>query len=638
VSLRIIRWLRQNAARHEVGTRRAYRPALEALEDRCLLSGGFVLTRLTSDIPGFARFTDPNLINPWGISLNSTDPFWIADNRSGVSTLVDGQGRIPPLVVQTPGVDAPVGTATGTVFNGGPGFVISENGRAGPSQFLFATEDGLILGWSAGVDVTHALVAVNNYDAAVYKGLALATNSQGTFLYAANFFAGTIDVFDQGFHAAQLSGSFSDPAIPAGFAPFNIQSLGGRLYVTYAKQNAVWHDDVPGPGNGYVDVFDTNGNLLSRLVSGGALNSPWGLALAPANFGEFSNDLLVGNSGDGRINAYNPQTGAFVGQLKDAAGIPIQLEHLWGLAFGNGGGAGGQNTLYFTAGIGHEQHGLFGKLVAQQGIPSGTSDPGNQDTSTEFADKGFSNYLRAVLGKTDAYPLLPSSGPALQTDVVAQPPASAVLLPVSESSFVMAPALLTVSPRDAGRGFIDPASPAASASLGGSIYTIVRGAPGPTVDPFAASKSEAPVAEEAERRLGSVFVSTPRGMSRYAVGADGNTYLTRYASTDEDGADQAGSFFVSMSGRDTIEAPVLLGERARVSEESDEGAAEPGAAMAALTLTTPEEWGYAAGSPDWIVGFTTLVAVCCSQLAWSPRRGSPPEGEKERISLRSIGS
>jgi uncharacterized protein (TIGR03118 family) len=589
---------------------------------------------LTSDIPGFAKFTDPNLINPWGISLNSTDPFWIADNGTGVSTLVDGRGRIPPLVVQTPGIGASVGTATGTVSNGGPGFVVSEDGRAGPSQFLFATEDGLILGWSAGVDVTHALVAVNNSGAAVYKGLALATNSQGTFLYAANFFAGTIDVFNQGFHAAQLSGSFSDPAIPAGYAPFNIQNLGGRLFVTYAKQDAEWRDDVPGPGNGYVDVFDTRGNLLSHFSSGGALNSPWGLALAPSNFGEFSNDLLVGNSGNGRINAFNPQTGAFVGELKDTAGIPIQIEQLWGLAFGNGGGAGSRNALYFTAGIGYEQHGLFGKLVPQQGSRTAT-DPGNQDVSTEFADKKFSNYLRAVLGKTDAYPLLPSSGPALRTDVIAQPPASAVLLPVSESSFVMAPALLTVSPRDTGGAFIAPA--AASAPLGSSVYTIARAAPSKAGELLAASNSGAPAAEETDHRVGRLVLGAPRGLNQYAGGADRNTYLTRYVSADEDGADQADTFFVSIAGRDMVGAPTLLGETA-CEPESDQGVPERGAAIAVLKLTTPEEWGYVAGSPDWVVGLTTLIAVCCYQLAWSPTRESPPEGRKEKFSLRSVGS
>jgi uncharacterized protein (TIGR03118 family) len=608
-----------------------------------------VLTRLASDIPGFAKFTDPNLVNPWGISLNSTDPFWIADNRTGVSTLLDGQGRIPPLIVQTPGIGGSVGSATGTVFNGGPGFVISESGRAGPSQFLFATEDGLIMGWSAGVNITHALVTVNNSGAAVYKGLALATNSEGTFLYAANFFAGTIDVFDQGFHAARLSGAFSDPALPAGFAPFNIQNIGGRLFVTYAQQNSQWHDDVPGAGNGYVDVFDANGKLLSRFASGGALNSPWGLALAPANFGDFSNDLLVDNTGDGRINAFNPQTGAFAGQLKDSAGIPIQIEQLWGLAFGNGGGAGGKNTLYFTAGIGYEQHGLFGKLVPQQGISlqgnGGTTGLGNQDTSSEFVDKGFSAYLRAVLGKTDAYPLPPSSGPALQTDVVFQPPPSAVLLPVSESSFVMAPALLTVSPWDAGPALTNPAPSTAFALLGGSPYTIVRRAPSAGVD-LADSNSTTPVAEEADQCLAPVALSTLRGLGPYAAafhaasGADGNTYRTSYVSRNEDltdGADQTGSFFVLMPGADLIDTAALLGAAAR-EPASDYSAAERGAAIAALKLTTPEESGYVAGSPDWIVGFTTLVAVCCYQLAWSPRRGSPPEGGEEKISLRSIGS
>ena len=306
------------------------------------------------------------------------------------------------------------------------------------------------------MDVTHALVAVNNWAAgAIYKGLTLATNSNGTFLYAANFSSGTIDVFDQGFHPAHLSGSFSDPAIPSGFAPFNIQNLGGQLFVTYAKHGADWIDDAPGPGNGFVDVFDTNGNLLRRLVSGGPLNSPWGVALAPAGFGAFGNDLLVGNTGNGRINAFNPQTGAFVGQLTDAAGIPISVNQLWGLSFGNGGGAGSQNTLYFAAGIDYEQHGLFGEIEAVQGNQS----LGGRGSSADFDEKDFSSYLQAILGNTDAYPLPPASGPALQVDVTVQPPALPVLLPVTDSSFVMAPALLTVSPRDAGGAFISSACP-----------------------------------------------------------------------------------------------------------------------------------------------------------------------------------
>jgi len=197
-------------------------------------------------------------------------------------------------------------------------------------------------------------------------GLAIAATNSGTFLYAANFKGGTIDVFDSSFHSATLSASFKDSTIPAGFAPFNVQNIDGQLYVTFAKQNAEQHDDVAGPGNGFVDVFDSNGNLIRRLVSNGPLNSPWGLALAPATFGPLGNDLLVGNFGDGTINAFDPVTGQYLGPVRDAAGNPISIEGLWSLEFGNGGLAGDRNTLFFTAGISGggtvEDHGLFGDL------------------------------------------------------------------------------------------------------------------------------------------------------------------------------------------------------------------------------------------------------------------------------------
>jgi uncharacterized protein (TIGR03118 family) len=248
---------------------------------------------------------------------------------------------------------------------------VTEGGKSGSSFFIFATEDGTISGWSPGVDPTHAVLAVDRSGVgagAVYKGLAIGSNSSGTFIYATNFRFGTVEMFDANF---KLVLSFTDPKLANTcplpgqcYAPFGIQNIGGNLYVTYALQDAAHHDDVSGPAHGFVDVFDTNGNLIQRLVSHGRLNSPWGLALAPANFGRFSNDLLVGNFGDGRINAIDPNNGAFLGQLSEQPGNPITIDDLWGLAFGNGASAGGTNELFFTAGINHEADGLFGKITS----------------------------------------------------------------------------------------------------------------------------------------------------------------------------------------------------------------------------------------------------------------------------------
>jgi uncharacterized protein (TIGR03118 family) len=303
-----------------------------------------------------AANTDPNLINPWGISYSATSPFWVSDNGTGVATLYNGSGQ--PFPVGSPlVVTVPPSAPTGQVFNGGIGFEVSP-GR--PARFIFATEDGTISGWNPTANPTTAILKVDSSaSGAVYKGLAIGNNGAGDFLYAANFNSGAIDVFDTNFAPTTLAGGFIDPNIPSGFAPFNIQNLGGKLYVTYA-------DDVPGPGKGFVDVFDLNGNLLRRLISDGSLNSPWGLALAPGNFGEFSNDLLVGNFGDGTINAFDPMDGTYYGTLLDTMGDPIAIDGLWGLIFGNGGNAGDPNVLYFTAGPGGEQHGLFGSLAPAQ--------------------------------------------------------------------------------------------------------------------------------------------------------------------------------------------------------------------------------------------------------------------------------
>ena len=328
--------------------------------------GSFRETDLVSNIPGRAQHLDPNLVNPWGISASSGSPMWVADNNAGVATLYDGAGNAfpppasgGPLVVKIPLPDGSDGGApTGTVFN-------ANGGEFKGDLFLFATEDGTIAGWNPAVNFRRARIEVDQSTVglgAVYKGLAIGSVGSANFLYAANFRFGTVDVFDRNFKPAALAGSFTDPAIPAMFAPFGIQNIGGQLFVTYAMQNAAKHDDIKGPGNGFVDVFSSNGVLLRRFASQGALNSPWGVALAPSSFGNFHDDLLVGNFGDGRINAFAPD-GGFRGQLKSETNAPIQIDGLWGLRFGNGGFGASPNTLYFAAGINDEQDGLFGSIV-----------------------------------------------------------------------------------------------------------------------------------------------------------------------------------------------------------------------------------------------------------------------------------
>jgi len=328
----------------------------------------YVRLNLVSDLPAHALVRDPNLVNPWGIAFSATGPFWISDNHTGVSTVYNGAGRPQPsgnpLVVTIPPAPGgtPPGSPTGIVFNPTPDFTLA-TGK--PAVFIFATEDGSISAWNPSVDATNA-VFKGSRSGAVYKGLALGNNGSANFLYATNFHDGTIDVYDANFAPASLSGSFADPTLPAGFAPFGIRNIAGKLLVTYALQDADKHDDVPGPGNGFVDVFDTNGHLITRLISGGALNSPWGLAIAPNDFGALSRTLLVGNFGDGTIHGYDPSTGTLKGTMLGPLRRPLSITGLWGLIFGNGGQGGDSGVLYFTAGIAGpgqiEDHGLFGEI------------------------------------------------------------------------------------------------------------------------------------------------------------------------------------------------------------------------------------------------------------------------------------
>jgi uncharacterized protein (TIGR03118 family) len=323
------------------------------------VQNSYVQQNLVSDIPGMASVTDTNLANPWGLAFGPSTPFWISDNHTGLSTVYNSAGAVQAIVVTIPpppGAQPPA-APTGIIFNGSTGFTLGGS----PARFIFVTEDGTLVAWN---NTSGAVIkADNSASGAIYKGLALANN----FLYAADFHNGKIDAFDSNFAPVTLSGAFADPTIPAGFAPFNIEAIGGNLYVTYAKQDDDKEDDVAGNGNGFINVFDTNGALVKRFASNGALNSPWGMTVAPASFGAFGSALLVGNFGDGTINAFDSTNGAALGHLVDPKGAAISIQGLWDLKFGNGTQAGDTNKLYFTAGIAGtgaiEEHGLFGSIT-----------------------------------------------------------------------------------------------------------------------------------------------------------------------------------------------------------------------------------------------------------------------------------
>lgn len=322
-----------------------------SLSPTLLYSDAFIQTNLVSDIPGLAANTDPNLKNPWGISFSATSPFWISDQASGKSTLYDGEGNPNSLVVSIPGGTPPVTGPTGQVFNSTTGFVLPTGGAA---RFIFDTLNGTIAGWNGG---TSAVTEVTT-PGAIYTGLALASSSGSNYLYAADS-TGQIRVFNSSFQPVNLTGNFSDPNAPAGFVPFNIQLIGSSLYVTYAQLTAQG-TGLPG---GFVDVFNTNGTFAGRLVSSSALYAPWGITLAPSAFGSFSNDLLVGNFGNGEINAFDPITGALVGTLDGTNGQPLVNDYLWALETRTGGTNTDPNTLYFDAGINNQQDGLFGAIT-----------------------------------------------------------------------------------------------------------------------------------------------------------------------------------------------------------------------------------------------------------------------------------
>src|SRR3984893_15363622 len=322
---------------------------------------GYKQTNLVANIAGVANHTDAQLSNPWGISFANGSPFWIANNNGGTSTLYGAQGNKNALVVGIPSASmnpCSPGCPTGTIANTTTDF--------NSGTFIFDTEYCIVANWTGAAN---AVVAFDNSkNGAVYKGLAFVSSGSGNFLLAANFRTGSIDVLDRNFNLTSLSGSFKDPNPPAGFAPHGIHNINNQIYVTYAMQDAAKHDPVPAVGSGIVDVFDVNGNFIKTFVSGGTLNAPWAVVATPATFGTFSNAILVGNFGDGTINAFDT-TGKFLGQLTDTSNHMIVNPGLWGIVFGQGG-TGDPNTLYFTAGGSNQTSGLFATIVPAAAVGS----------------------------------------------------------------------------------------------------------------------------------------------------------------------------------------------------------------------------------------------------------------------------
>jgi uncharacterized protein (TIGR03118 family) len=334
-------------------------------------------TNLVSDLPGMAAATDPNLVNAWGISRSSTSPWWVSDNGTGLATLYTGAGATVPLVVTIPPSSVnkgQSGTPTGQVFNGTQSFDLAPGF---PAVFIFVTEDGTLSGWNPKVMPTSAVIEVDTKGTSVFKGLAIATLNDPIvgptyFLYGADFRKGQVVVWDSSFHKLSLSpNAFKDSRVPAGFAPFNIQNIGGDLYVAWAKPDSAKHDEVDGAGLGFVDVFSPSGQLIRRLDWGSWFNAPWGLTQAPSDFGAYSHDVLVGQFGSGQILVFDPLTGHFLGRLRDANNAPIAINGLWGINFGNDGNSGPATTLFFAAGIQDEAHGLFGTITPIENVLGG---------------------------------------------------------------------------------------------------------------------------------------------------------------------------------------------------------------------------------------------------------------------------
>ena len=325
----------------------------------------YTVTPLVTDTGVGGTTTDANLVNPWGIARSSGSPFWVADNGTGKSTLYDGNGVPQSLVVTVAPLSDTSGpaTPTGTVFNGRPTSFPIRPGK--PSIFLFVTEDGTISGWNPGVNLTRTFITVNqHYAGSVFKGATIGQVSGADYLYVADFGVGEVATYDAFFKKVTFGATaFKDPQITVDYVPFNVQNIGGNIYVAFAHKTPGAHDEDHGPGLGRVDVFDTRGHLLQRLQSGPWLNAPWALTMAAQDFGGFSHDILIGQFGSGEIAVFDPVTGKFLGKMQDQNGATIVIDGLWGLSFGNGKTAGPQNALFFTAGTNDEQNGTFGKIV-----------------------------------------------------------------------------------------------------------------------------------------------------------------------------------------------------------------------------------------------------------------------------------
>jgi uncharacterized protein (TIGR03118 family) len=333
-----------------------------------LLTDGITVT------PAATQSPDTHLKNPWGLVRSATSPWWISDNNDGSSVLLTGTGSVIPInpngivvVPNAPSQPAP-GSPTGIVFNGNANAFLLSAGN--PADFIFVSEDGTISAWNPTVNKASAVIVVNNSQVpdaargAVYKGATISVFRGKPYLYVTNFRAARVEVYDSNFKRVRLGEeAFDDDCIRDGFAPFNIQAIGENLYVTYAKQDAAKHDDVAGAGLGFVAVFSPSGRRLARLDHGDWFNAPWGVVLAPGEFGKFSHSLLVGNFGSGWIAAFNPVSGRFEGFVRNPDNTILGIDGLWGLEFGNGGSAGPSNTLYFTAGPNDENDGLFGTLT-----------------------------------------------------------------------------------------------------------------------------------------------------------------------------------------------------------------------------------------------------------------------------------
>jgi uncharacterized protein (TIGR03118 family) len=334
-------------------------------------TNSYTQTNLSSDTAGTAAFTSPDLSNPWGIAFVPGSPFWIADNNSGKTTLYDKTGNLlSNFTIPPPHGSSNPATPTGIVANTQGGF----NVAGISSQFIFATEDGTISGWYPTIP-TAVLAVDNSTKSAVYKGLAMISNGGTNTLLAANFNSGAVEAYDTNFNSVTLAGSFTDPTLPTGFAPFGIHVIGtNQVLVTYAQQDAAKHDPVHAAGAGYVSLFDTQGNFVRRIASQGNLNAPWGATIAPSTFGMFQGALLIGNFGDGTINAFDFNSGNSLGQLQDAHGNVITNASLWELLFDASGQTGNPNTLYFTAGLNNEQHGLFAAITANHTQQPTTAD------------------------------------------------------------------------------------------------------------------------------------------------------------------------------------------------------------------------------------------------------------------------